>query len=106
MNVLVTGGAGFIGSHLVERLIKDKHCVTVIDNLLRGNKLPKQALEQITFIAGDVRDTKLVFEAMKNIDVVLIIKVIMKVFYDLKEKHVIVVLENIFVMMDTILKMV
>lgn len=70
MNVLVTGGAGFIGSHLVERLIKDKHCVTVIDNLLRGNKLPKQALEQITFIAGDVRDTKLVFEAMKNIDVV------------------------------------
>jgi UDP-glucose 4-epimerase len=70
MNVLVTGGAGFIGSHLVERLIKDKHCVTVIDNLLRGNKIPDYIQPQITFIEGDVRDKELVIQAMKDIDVV------------------------------------
>ena len=70
MNVLVTGGAGFIGSHLVERLVQDKHRVTVLDNLLRGNKIPKRVIEQITFIEGDVRDTKLVYESMKDMDVV------------------------------------
>jgi len=70
MNVLVTGGAGFIGSHLVDRLVQDKHCVTVLDNLLRGNKIPKRVQERITFIEGDVRDTKLVYESMKDMDVV------------------------------------
>ena len=70
MNVLVTGGAGFIGSHLVERLVQDKHCVTVLDNLLRGNKIPKRVQARITFIEGDVRDTKLVYESMKDMDVV------------------------------------
>lgn len=34
---LVTGGAGFIGSHLVDRLVKDKNKVIVIDNLVTGN---------------------------------------------------------------------
>jgi UDP-glucose 4-epimerase len=70
MNVLVTGGAGFIGSHLVERLVKDKHSVTVIDNLLRGNKIPDYIQPQITFIEGDVRDKELVIDAMQGIDVV------------------------------------
>ena len=70
MNVLVTGGAGFIGSHLVERLVKDKHSVTVIDNLLRGNKIPDYIQPQITFIEGDVRDKELVIHAMQGIDVV------------------------------------
>jgi nucleoside-diphosphate-sugar epimerase len=40
MKLLVTGGAGFIGSHLVERLMELGHDVVVIDNLLRGNKIP------------------------------------------------------------------
>lgn len=43
MNVLVTGGAGFIGSHLVDRLIQDGHSVIVLDNFLNGRK---QNLEQ------------------------------------------------------------
>ena len=38
MRITVTGGAGFIGSHLVDRLIEDGHIVQVIDNLYTGNK--------------------------------------------------------------------
>ena len=38
MKILVSGGAGFIGSHLVDRLIKDGHQVVVIDNLFTGKK--------------------------------------------------------------------
>ena len=36
MNILITGGAGFIGSHLAEKLLKEEHSVTVIDNLSTG----------------------------------------------------------------------
>ena len=39
MNVFVTGGAGFIGSHLVDSLIKNGHTVTIYDNLSSGDKL-------------------------------------------------------------------
>ena len=38
MNILITGGAGFIGSHIADLLIKNKHSVTIIDNLANGNK--------------------------------------------------------------------
>lgn len=58
MNICVTGGAGFIGSHLVDRLIADGHRVQVIDNLRSGS------LEFINpkaeFLEMDVRDPKLV----------------------------------------------
>jgi len=39
MKILVTGGAGFIGSHIVDRLIDDEHDVVVVDNLSTGDKL-------------------------------------------------------------------
>ena len=38
MKILVTGGAGFIGSHLCKRLLKDDHEVLCVDNLFTGNK--------------------------------------------------------------------
>lgn len=70
MKLLVTGGAGFIGSHLVERLVELGHDVVVIDNLLRGNKIPLEVLSKITFIHGDVRDQKLVELLVKDVDVI------------------------------------
>jgi UDP-glucose 4-epimerase len=70
MRILVSGGAGFIGSNLVKRLLKDGHEVIVLDNLLRGNKLDKDSFEKIKFIRGDVRDFAAVSEAMKNCDAV------------------------------------
>ena len=54
--ILVTGGAGFIGSHLVEKLLKNNNEVRVYDNFLRGNKLDKKTQDEIELIDGDVRD--------------------------------------------------
>ncbi|MDQ7818391.1 MAG: NAD-dependent epimerase/dehydratase family protein [Melioribacteraceae bacterium] len=68
--VLVTGGAGFIGSHLVERLLKDGHEVSVIDSLKRGNKIPKEVLSNIRLEVCDVRERKKVFEVSKNCNII------------------------------------
>ena len=57
MRITVTGGAGFIGSHLVDRLIEDGHTVQVIDNLYTGNK--KFVHSKAQFIELDIRDPKL-----------------------------------------------
>ena len=55
MSILVTGGAGFIGSHLVEKLILQKYHVIVIDNLSTGYlKNLKNIFDKITFIKSDV----------------------------------------------------
>lgn len=70
MRILVTGGAGFIGSNLTKRLVNDGHDVVVLDNLLRGNKIPKETLAKIEFVQGDVLDQKLVFNLVKNCDVI------------------------------------
>lgn len=70
MNILVTGGAGFIGSNLAKRLVKDGHNVTVFDNLLRGNKLDKEITQKINFIKADVRDLDALISASKNCDVI------------------------------------
>ncbi len=70
MKILITGGAGFIGSHLADRLVADGHSVIVLDSLLRGNKLSKSTFSQIEFHKGDVRDLELVKKASKNCDII------------------------------------
>ena len=66
---LVTGGAGFIGSHIVDALVKNGEKVRVIDNLSTGNAANLEHLiNDIEFIEGDIRDTNLLDKAMKGVD--------------------------------------
>jgi len=66
--ILITGGAGFIGSHLTETLTNQGHEVVVLDNLLRGNKIPKATLRKIKFIKGNVSDKETVYRAAEGCD--------------------------------------
>lgn len=70
MKILITGGAGFIGSNLTKRLVGDGHEVVVLDNLLRGNKIDKASFEAIRFVKGDVRDAELVNELALGCDII------------------------------------
>ena len=62
-NVLVTGGSGFIGSHVVNSLIKKKNKVTVYDL-----KSPKRS--DVKFIKGNILDKNLINSALRNMDIV------------------------------------
>jgi nucleoside-diphosphate-sugar epimerase len=69
---LITGGAGFIGSHLAERLLRRGAQVRVLDNLLTGRLSNLQAfLADIELLEGDIRDPECVAEATRGCDVVL-----------------------------------
>lgn len=60
MKALVTGGAGFIGSHICKRLVKDGHQVVAIDNLSNGSMENLKELEgnsQFTFYKFDINNT-------------------------------------------------
>jgi UDP-glucose 4-epimerase len=73
LKVVVTGGAGFIGSHLVDRLLHEGCAVRVIDNLFSSSiqnlaHIPTTA--QFQFVNGDIRDTEVLATALQDIDVV------------------------------------
>ncbi len=66
---LVTGGSGFIGAALVERLVRDGHQVRVLDDLSRGHAKSLQSLaRQIEFVKGDIRDTGIVDKACRGMN--------------------------------------
>ncbi len=69
-NVLVTGGAGFIGSNLSAELLAQGHNVTVFDNLDSGYLQNIEPLKGVTFILGDVRDGHLLGQAIEGKDYV------------------------------------
>jgi len=72
MDYLVTGGAGFIGSHLVERLVRDGASVRVVDNFStgkRGNIAP--FMDKIELIEGDITNPTVCAKACLGVDVVL-----------------------------------
>ncbi len=73
MHILVTGGAGFIGSHTVDRLLERGHRVRILDNLqkpvhLKG--MPDYIPEKAEFILGDVRERVALENAMQDIDAI------------------------------------
>lgn len=70
--ILVTGGAGFIGSHLVKELVKSGFSVRVLDNLSNGSlENIREVLGSIEFIKGDIRDKNVVEGALKGVDAVV-----------------------------------
>jgi len=56
MNILVTGGAGYIGSHTVAQLLRSQDQVVVYDNLSKGHR--PAVPEGVPFVSGDIRDRK------------------------------------------------
>lgn len=68
-NYLVTGGAGFIGSHIVHRLVNEGHTVTVVDNLCAGFESNLAAVrEQIHFVQAEICDTETLVTLLDDID--------------------------------------
>ena len=73
MKILVTGGAGYIGSVLVPMILQKGHSVTVIDNFMYGQNslLDCCYSDELQVVRGDVRDEKLLREAMSKTDAIL-----------------------------------
>lgn len=70
MKVLITGGAGFIGSHLAEQLLAAGHSVRVLDNLSTGKRVNLPTHPQLDFVLGDIRDQTLVQEIAAGVDAI------------------------------------
>jgi UDP-glucose 4-epimerase len=80
MRVLITGGAGFIGSHLVDRLLAARECdhepafeIVVLDNMRRGRRAhlePHLSAGRVSLIEGDIRDETALREAMRGVEIV------------------------------------
>ena len=78
MNLIVTGGAGYIGSHAVQQLLRGGHTVVVVDNLFRGHRRPLELLglgsnPALSFVEGSITDAAVVEAAFSKgkIDAVL-----------------------------------
>ena len=69
MRILVTGGAGFIGSHVSRLLLDQGHQVNIIDSLITGHRNAINA--GANFIEGDIRDETKILQALRNVDAVI-----------------------------------
>lgn len=73
MRILITGGAGFIGSHLCEKYAKEGHVVVCLDNFMSGNLTNVRHLldyRNFKLIKGDIRDIELLEKLMRDVEVV------------------------------------
>ena len=73
MHILVTGGAGFIGSHLCERLISDGHAVTAIDNFSTGRASNLASLahsDNFALVEGSILDVSILYPLIRDVDYV------------------------------------
>src|SRR5690348_4594676 len=97
MRVLVTGGAGFIGSHVVDRFVAEQHEVVVLDNLdpqVHGKdvdlppNIANHVLERrVEFIRGDIRNPTDVAEALEGVDSVVHLAAAVGVGQSMYEPH-------------------
>jgi dTDP-L-rhamnose 4-epimerase len=76
MRVLITGGAGFIGSHVADLLLQHGHKVRILDNLApqvhgAACRRPQYLCSDAEFVAGDVRDRDAVEQALRGVDAVI-----------------------------------
>ena len=72
MQLLVTGGGGFIGSHLVQRLVHDGHRVRVVDNFTTGHRRNLQpVLDEVELVEGDLQSYERAHAAVRGCEVVL-----------------------------------
>lgn len=86
-SALVTGGAGFIGSHLVDRLVKEGYSVKVIDDLSTGvlaNIAGHVESGKVEFLKGDIRDPALIKKAVDDVDVVAHLAALTSVPFSMK----------------------
>ena len=86
---LVTGGAGFIGSHIVKALVKKGYFVRVLDNLSSGKiENLKEVKKDIDLVKGDIRSQDLCLKAAKGVDFILhqaALRSVPKSFLNIKE---------------------
>src|SRR4051812_48874462 len=68
---LVTGGAGFIGSHLAEELLRRGHRVRIADSLITGHRRNIEPLHGVEFLEGDLADLPIAQRAVEGMDYVL-----------------------------------
>ena len=69
MKYVITGGAGFIGSHITKALLEEGHDITVIDNLNTGKEENLELVkDQINFVKGNILDNELLEEITTNVD--------------------------------------
>ena len=67
MQLLVTGGGGFIGSHLVERLVRDGHRVRVLDNFTTGHRRNLDAvIDDVELVEGDMQSYERAHNAVRG----------------------------------------
>src|SRR5690606_1104900 len=91
--ILITGGAGFIGSHLCDELLKHNYSITVLDNLSEqvhgtDSQRPEYLDEQVQLVKGDVRDAVLVEQLVKEAEAIFHFAALVGVgqsMYEIKE---------------------
>jgi UDP-glucose 4-epimerase len=86
MKILITGGAGFIGSHTAELFVQAGHDVAILDNFSTGSESNLDAVKgEIDLINGDIRDEPVLERACRNIDAIVHLAAISSVEKSMRE---------------------